>query len=1585
MTQQFDPEQFMLAPSQEAFDNLKKDDLLSLGKHLKLEVKKSMRKDLIQHIIMKHMISLKIFDGSVLESLVSSDVEIRKLEIDLELRKIDAQRERELRELEFREREKTAEIEKQRLDHELEMKRLELQMKLGSTGSVTSTSVKFDVSKYIKLVPPFHESDVDKYFLHFEKIAQNLEWPKKHWPMLLQSVLVGKAREIYTQLSVDQASDYDSVKQLILKGYELVPEAYRQKFRNEEKENSETYVEFARTKEQLFDRWCSSQKIEESYDRLRQLILVEEFKRCVPSSVRTFIDEQKAETLENAARLADDYSLTHKDSFYGKPSQSFSLSCQDPSSSSSQPPGSTGNRGKEDSQRDKFDNGSHSTLRSKPPISRFKPPLPKRPFNSVVCNYCKKEGHLLSDCLKLKRKQQGQNESKPTGLIASSRSIPQFCENVHHPLNGTEFPRDSSYGVEVSSPSKPIMETFEPFIHDGFVSLTSDLSTATEVKILRDTGASQSLLLADILPFTEESYAGANVLIKGVDSSDYSPVPLYNVYLSSNLVSGPVTLGIRPSLPFEGVHLLLGNDLAGDKVVINPVVTENPCFNQFPGLIEKEIPSLYPSCAVTRAMSKKKAIEDDINPDVDLANTFMSHVCETNLPEVSEEFESSGKNSPDESFSDYREKISKGNLIAEQLKDPDISCLFPRTVDESEVSSNPICYFIKNGVLMRKWRPPDISAEDEWAIKYQVVIPKAYRVEILSMAHETPLAGHLGVNKTYQKILNHFYWPNLKKDVAEFCRSCNTCQIVGKPNQSIPKAPLQPIPAFEEPFSRIIIDCVGPLPRTRSGNQYLLTIMCASTRFPEAIPLRNIKTKSIVKALTKFFSLFGLPKSIQSDQGSNFMSGVFQQVIPELGIKQYNSSAYHPESQGSLERFHQTYKNMIRTYCFDTEKDWDEGVHLLLFAARESVQESLGFSPFELVFGHTVRGPLKLLKEKFISSSDEHLNLLQYVSDFRTKLTRACELARANLVSAQKSMKSRYDHNTVSRTFKPGQKVLALLPVSGNPLRARYFGPYVVDKKLSDLNYVIVTPDRRKKKQLCHINMLKSYIDRDSTVTVHPVNVVTSDPDEVVSSCSENFNLPGTAKLMNSDILQDLDSKLSHLLPSQRQDLEHLLQEFEHLFPDVPTRTDKIYHDVDVGDATPVKQHPYRLNPAKQKYLHEEIKYLLENDFIEPSKSNWSSPCILVPKPDGSYRMCTDYRKVNNVTKSDTFPIPRIDDCIDRIGCAKYVTKFDLLKGFWQVPLTDRAKEISAFVTPDGLFQYKVAPFGMKNSPATFQRLINNVIAGLDGCEAYIDDIIIYSDTWEDHLRIIRSLFKRLTEAKLTINLAKSEFARACVTYLGHVVGQGQVKPVDAKVKVISDFPRPESKKQLMRFLGMAGYYRKFCRNFSTVAESLTQLLSKKAKFLWNGKCEQAFEELKAMLKSAPVLSAPDFDRQFKLAVDASDVAAGAVLLQEDKDGVDHPISYFSKKFNTNQRNYSTVEKECLALVFALQHFEVYVSSSCTPVIVFSDHNPLVFLHKLKNKNQRLLRWSLMLQEYNLDIRHIKGKDNLIADCLSRV
>ena len=213
-------------------------------------------------------------------------------------------------------------------------------------------------------------------------------------------------------------------------------------------------------------------------------------------------------------------------------------------------------------------------------------------------------------------------------------------------------------------------------------------------------------------------------------------------------------------------------------------------------------------------------------------------------------------------------------------------------------------------------------------------------------------------------------------------------------------------------------------------------------------------------------------------------------------------------------------------------------------------------------------------------------------------------------------------------------------------------------------------------------------------------------------------------------------------------------------------------------------------------------------------------------------------------------------------------------------------------------------------------------------------------------------------------------------------MGQGQVKPTKAKVEAILKFPVPTCKRQLMRFLGMASYYRKFCNNFSVIAAPLTNLLSKR--FKWTNDYQNSFDKLKAILRSEPVLLAPNFNKEFKLAVDASDVGAGGVLLQEDDNGVDHPVCYFSKQLNKHQKKYSTVEKECLSLILALQHFEVYLTSSSSPIVVFSDHNPLTFIHKMKNKNQRLLRRSLLLQEYTLDIRHIRGKDNIIPDALSR-
>lgn len=381
----------------------------------------------------------------------------------------------------------------------------------------------------------------------------------------------------------------------------------------------------------------------------------------------------------------------------------------------------------------------------------------------------------------------------------------------------------------------------------------------------------------------------------------------------------------------------------------------------------------------------------------------------------------------------------------------------------------------------------------------------------------------------------------------------------------------------------------------------------------------------------------------------------------------------------------------------------------------------------------------------------------------------------------------------------------------------------------------------------------------------------------------------------NSLILANLYPKLRHIEEKKRESISEIIMKYKSLFPDAPKRTNVMVHDVEIS-ADPIKQHPYRVSPKKREIMQREIEYMLEHDLIEPSCSPWSAPCVLVPKPDGSsFRFCTDYRRVNMVTKSDAYPIPRVDDCIDQIGNAMYISKLDLLKGYWQVGLAERAKAVSAFVTMDGLYQYKVLPFGMKNSGSCFQRLMNKVLQGVKGCSVYVDDILLYSEEWDEHLSLVEDVFQRLDDANLAVNLMKFEFVKCDVEYLGYKVGQGRVGTVEAKVRDIVNLPSPTTRKELLRFLGASGYYRRFCNNYSDVALPLTKLLSKGSKFEWNVCCKEAYGKIKEMLINTPVLRMPDYHKPFMMHVNASQDGVGGVVMQ-DYEGINHPVGYFSKK-----------------------------------------------------------------------------------------
>jgi len=407
-------------------------------------------------------------------------------------------------------------------------------------------------------------------------------------------------------------------------------------------------------------------------------MLIGEFKRCIHSDIRTFIDEQKAETLEDAARLANEFSLSHKMTFVEKPKRPYLTPGQDPFSSLPRWPRNQGSHPNEDPRR-KQSPGINSANRSNLSWSRQNKIVSRNPFKPLTCFYCRKEGHMIANCPeKMEMARQQYNAvSKPTGFIATSLSLPDV--SGYMPIKCPNVKTQSSPIGEVSAPPKPVMDVFEPFIHEGLVSLSSNLSDSTPIKILRDTGASQSSLLCDTLSFSEESSVGASVLIRGISCSEYSPVPLHTVYLKSNLVSGPL-------LSFEGVHLIWGNDLAGDKVVFNAVVTEKPCLEQSPDPVQKEIPGLYLVCVVTQAMSKEKKNSDD---EITLADTVFSQVLEGESIKsfVSESTEAV----TEDSLSEKADEMTTSQLIAEQHGDPDFSSLYSRIVDENEVSRNPVC------------------------------------------------------------------------------------------------------------------------------------------------------------------------------------------------------------------------------------------------------------------------------------------------------------------------------------------------------------------------------------------------------------------------------------------------------------------------------------------------------------------------------------------------------------------------------------------------------------------------------------------------------------------------------------------------------------------------------------------------------------------------------------------------------------------------------------------------------------------------------------------------------------------------------
>ncbi|XP_071503098.1 uncharacterized protein [Diadema antillarum] len=1393
-------------------------------------------------------------------------------------------------------------------------------------------------------LPVFQEGkdDIDSYLCRFERHASCVGWDKEDWALALSALLSGKALDIVSRLTSEQVQDYEIVKSSLLKGYDLTQEGYRLKFKQAKLRQGETFVQYASRIEKYLDRWIELSPYNDDVQGLKALLIQDQVFDACSKELLMFVKERQPRNLTEVLSLADQYRDAHMDPrirrMKDKPihssgaQQSSSYTANTTNSGTNKPNSSTGAvpfRGK--------------SGQSQSPMKR-----------SMKCFNCSQFGHSSWNCPDKKgRQEKGASftEGKPaaghpqdTGPAEPRRKEPS--ETTHLPEQTgmclivepspivRENLTDNGAAVKLATGGTlPVLSAAACGTRGDAMPVCQGMVNRRRVEVLRDSGCSTVVVRRNLV--LEEQFTGEQrtcVLIDGTART----YPVAVVEVDTPYLTGTLEALCMDSPVYD---LILGN-VNGVREPTNPD--------------EKWEPESHQASALETRGQKRQAKR--AQPALLVPEPLESIVSVDGLVQAQKD---------DESLKSLRNLAELGDQ---------------RVTKQGNTTS----FVYKSNVLYRKFL--DVTPGSD--VVMQVVVPSKFRNQVMKLAHESIFGGHLGNKKTCDRIQSNFFWPGMHADVGRYCRSCGPCQRTS-PKGKVTKVPLGSTPLIDEPFRRVALDIIGPIePATGKGNRFILTVVDYATRYPEAVALRRIDTQTVAEALVNIYSRVGIPREVLTDRGSQFTSDVMKEVSRLLSTRQMTTTPYHPQCNGLVERFNGTLKAMLRKMCEEKPKDWDRYVNPLLFAYRESVQESTGFSPFELLFGRTVRGPLTILRELWTGEVEEPetKTTYQYVLDLKDRLEATCKLAQENLGLSAEKYRKQYNRKAKHRKFEVGDEVLLLLPSDRNKLLMHWQGPFKVVQRVGYLVYKI---DMDGKVKTFHANLLKRFFRRDNldendVACVSVVDDGTMDEDDGENTQPTARNnllhlptLPPTESLQDVQINPELDE-------GQRGTINSVLEEYQETLTDMPGLTTLGKHDIKLLSKEPIKSKPYPLPHALRGEVTKEVKKMIDLGVVEPSLSPYASPIVMVKKKDGSIRFCCDYRKLNQVTVTDAEPLADQEEIFAKLANDMYFTKIDLAKGYWQVPLTENAKELTAFVTSDGLYQFSTMPIGLVNAPASLSRIMRDLLRGLSNVDNFIDDILIHTATFEEHIVTLNEVLRRLRQANLTARPTKCFIGYRSVEFLGHCVGQGELRPVQDKVKAVKNAPRPRTKKQLRSFLGLVGYYRRFIPNFAAIAAPLTDRTKKGEPTVirWGDAEEMAFNTLKKKLEKEPILHLPDLDAPFILRTDASDIGLGAILLQE-RDGRKFPVAYASRKLLPREQRYSVMERECLAIIWATQKFEAYLFGKHFELE--TDHQPLKCIARSKVANARILRWALALQPYRFTITAIKSSENVGADYLSRI